>query len=124
MLDFQNGEFLKLRAVDAHDFESLLGPCLTQGEQPLYAFRSVRDGVVFTNRRVIAINVQGVTGKKKEISSLPYRCVQSFAIETAGIGDIDGELDLWMSGGKKVRFEFAMGTKILSLCGALSEFLL
>ena len=62
--------------------------------------------MVFTNTRVIAVNVQGMTGKKKDYTSLPYSKVQSFSVETAGTFDLDAELDLWFSGLGVVRFEF------------------
>lgn len=62
--------------------------------------------VVFTNKRVIAINSQGLTGRKKDFTSLPYAKVQAFSIETAGTFDLDSELELWFSGLGRARFEF------------------
>jgi hypothetical protein len=62
--------------------------------------------VIFTNRRIIAVNVQGISGKKKDFSSLPYSKVQAFSLETAGTFDLDSEMELWFSGLGKVRFEF------------------
>ena len=53
--------------------------------------------MVFTTRRVIAVNVQGVTGMKKAFTVLPYRRIQAYAIESAGLADLDGELQLWFS---------------------------
>lgn len=70
------------------------------------AFKGVRDFVVFTNKRLIAVNVQGITGKKRDYTSLPYSKIQSFSVETAGSFDLDAELDLWFSGLGKVRLEF------------------
>ncbi|MBY8853308.1 PH domain-containing protein, partial [Saccharothrix sp. MB29] len=69
-------------------------------------FKTVRDFVVFTNKRIIAVNVQGMTGRKKDFTTLPYSRIQVFSIETAGTFDMDAELDLWFSGLGKVRLEF------------------
>ena len=80
MIDFNNASFLKLRSVPASNFANMVSPLLTDGESILYAFQSIRDGVVFTQKRVIAINVQGVTGKKRDLTSLPYCKVQTFSI--------------------------------------------
>jgi hypothetical protein len=60
---------------------------------------------VFTDKRVIAVNAQGMTGKKVDYSSLPYSKVQAFSIESAGSLDRDAELELWFSGLGKVKFE-------------------
>ncbi len=79
---------------------------LLDNEQILVAAKTIRDFVVFTDKRIIAVNVQGMTGKKRDFTSLPYSKVQSFSVETAGTFDLDAELDLWFSGLGKVRFEF------------------
>ena len=116
MIDFENPSFIKLRPVNDSKLERLIQPLLTPGEQVVQAFQSVRDGVVFTDRRVIAINVQGVTGMKKSFTSLPYRRVQAYAIESAGMGDLDGELQLWYSGLGAVKFELLAGSDLALLC--------
>ena len=77
---------------------------LITGEEIVQAFRGMRDGVVFTNKRVFAINVQGVTGKKKDFTSLPYSKIQVYSVETAGLLDLDTELELWFSGVGKVKY--------------------
>ena len=70
------------------------------------SFKGARDSVVFTNKRLIAINVQGLTGKKRDYSSLPYSKIQAWSVETAGRFDLDAELELWFSGLGKVRLDF------------------
>ena len=92
-------------------------PC--PGEEIVQTFQSVRDGVVFTTRRVIAVNVQGVTGMKKAFTILPYRRIQAYAIESAGLADLDGELQLWFSGLGTVRFELLAGSDLAALCQAI-----
>lgn len=63
MIDFQNGAFFKLGPCDPQPLASELGPILVHGEHVQLAFKGMRDSVVFTNKRLIAINVQGITGK-------------------------------------------------------------
>jgi len=62
--------------------------------------------VVFTDKRLIAVNIQGMTGKKRDYTSLPYNKIQAFSVETAGQLDLDAELEMWFSGLGKVRLEF------------------
>ena len=121
MIDFENSEFLKLRAVDPSSFSAALNPLLIPGEEIVAGFKTVRDGVVFTNKRVIAINVTGITGQKVDYTSLPYKKVQSYSVETAGMFDLDGELELWFSSVGRVRFEFSSGSDLLQICALISE---
>lgn len=104
MIDFNNKGFFKLS--ENADYAKIVAEILLPDESVVASFKSMRDGVIFTNRRVIAVNVQGLTGKKKDFTSMPYRAVQAFSIETAGTLDLDAELDLFFSGLGKVRFEF------------------
>ena len=66
------------------------------------AYKGMRDYVVFTSKRIIAVNLQGMTGKKKDFTSLPMSKVRAFSMETAGTFDLDAELELWFSGLGKV----------------------
>lgn len=124
MIDFQNAEFLKLKPVNNETFGGVIEPMFIEGEQILGSFQSIRDGVVFTNKRIFAINVQGITGKKKDFTSLPYSKVQAFSVETAGVLDLDSELELWFSGLGKVKFEFVSRADITALCRTISAFVL
>ena len=106
MIDFQNGTFVKLGPVDPQSLAAELEPLLIDGEQVQLAFKGMRDSVVFTDKRLISINVQGLTGKKRDYTSLPLNRVQAWSVETAGTFDLDSELDLWFSGLGRVRLEF------------------
>ena len=106
MIDFKNGSFVKLREVSVEEGTAMVTDLLIDNEQLFSAFKGIRDYVLFTNKRIIAINVQGLTGKKKDFSSLPYSKIQAFSLESAGVFDLDAELELWFSGLGKVRFEF------------------
>lgn len=105
MIDFNNASFLKLRPVNDKSF-SAYRQLLLEDEEVLQSFQSIRDMVVFTTKRIIAINVQGITGKKKDFTSLPYSKIQAFSVETAGTFDLDAELEIWLSGLGRVKFEF------------------
>lgn len=62
------------------------------------AYKLIRDLFVFTDRRLILIDKQGVTGKKTECHSIPYRSIVHFSVETAGTFDRDAELKIYVSG--------------------------
>ena len=121
MIDFNNASFVKLRPVNDNAFEKMIAPILISGEEIVRSFQSIRDGVVFTDKRIIAINVQGITGKKKDFTSLPYNKAQAFSVETAGAFDLDSELDLWFSGMGRIRLEFIGVTDVAYLCKIISE---
>ena len=106
MIDVKNPSFVKLAEVDNATGVQMVGDFLIDEEEIFSSFKGARDMVIFTNRRVIAVNVQEITRKKKECSSLPYSKIQAFSVETAGTLDRDAELELWFRGLGKVRFEF------------------
>lgn len=124
MIDFQNASFLKLKPVDPSTFSGMILPIFVQGETILGTFKTIRDGVVFTNKRIIAINIQGLTGKKKDFTSLPYSKIQAFSIESAGVFDLDSELELWFSGLGKVRLEFVSNANVSEIARIISSFVL
>nr|WP_256123812.1 PH domain-containing protein [Paenibacillus chitinolyticus] len=74
-----------------------LEPFLIPGEQVQVAYKIIRDGFVFTNKRLILIDKQGVTGSKVEYMSVPYKSIIRFAKESAGTFDLDAELKIWLS---------------------------
>jgi hypothetical protein len=106
MIDFDKASFFKLSACDTKEIAPSVAPLMIVGEEIISCFKGARDHVVFTNKRLIVVNVQGMTGKKRDYSSLPFSKVQAFSVETAGTFDLDAELDLWFSGLGKVRLEF------------------
>jgi len=124
MIDFQNSSIFKLSAADIGEAEALVRPMLIENEKILAAFQGIRDFVIFTDKRIISVNVQGITGKKKDFTSLPYSKIQAFSVETAGTFDLDCELDLFFTGIGKVRFEFVNGFDIVSFNKMISEYVL
>lgn len=124
MIDFQNGTFVKLKMVNRSDGVNLVQPLLINGEGIISAYRGIRDYVVFTNKRIISVNVQGMTGKKKDFTSLPYAKISAFSVETAGHFDLDSELELWFSGLGKVKFEFSGNSNIVEIGQIIGSFAL
>ena len=119
MIDFKNKSFFKLKPND--DYAGTVGDLLMDGERVLAAYKSMRDGVVFTDRRVIAVNVQGITGKKRDFTSLPYKNIVAYSVETAGTFDLDSELEHYFSALGKVRFEFTGRTNITEISNFISR---
>jgi Bacterial PH domain len=124
VIDFSNGSVFKLSPCDPQDIAPAVNPLIIPGEQFVASFKGVRDFVVFTDKRLIAVNVQGITGKKRDYTSLPYSRVQAFSVETAGTFDLDAELDLWFSGLGKVRLEFKGNADIRQLGQTIATYVL
>ncbi|MEU8196031.1 PH domain-containing protein [Microbispora amethystogenes] len=124
MIDFTNASVFKLSPCDPQEIGPAVGPLMLHGEQIVSSYKTVRDFVVFTDKRIIAVNVQGITGKKRDFSSLPYGKVQAWSVETAGTFDLDTELELWFSGLGKVRFEFRGGSDIIRLSHMIANYVL
>jgi len=124
MIDFKNATYLKLKQVDNSQFAGVITPMLIQGEQIISTYKTVRDGVVFTNKRIIAVNVQGITGSKKDFTSLPYSKISAYSVETAGTIDLDSELEMWFSGLGKAKFEFKSNANVTEICRIISTYAL
>lgn len=82
--------------VAPEDLQAHYGQLLIEGETIEIGFKVLRDTFVFTDKRLILVDVQGLTGKKHEYLSIPYSKVSKFSIETAGTLDLDAELKLWI----------------------------
>jgi hypothetical protein len=73
-------------------------PILIEGEELVSAYRIVRDMIVFTNKRLIIVDKQGVTGSKADYQTIPYARIVRFSKESTGIMDLDAELKIWIVG--------------------------
>lgn len=124
MIDFSNSSIFKLRKVEDAKYNSELMPLLAGGEKIVGCYQDIRDHVVFTDKRIIVVNVQSITGKKKDFTFLPYSKINLFSIETAGTFDIDSELDVFYSGVGKIRFEFRGASDIVEIGRMISEYAL
>ena len=72
---------------------------LVPGEKVVASYKTVRDIAAITNKRIVIIDSQGITGKKKEIYSLPFRSIDMWSTENAGHIDVNAELELWTKAG-------------------------
>ena len=98
-----------------------IGPILVDGEQPWKAFKTLRDSAVFTNKRLIVRDAQGITGKKVEIYSLPYSSINMWSSENAGkFLDMNAELELWTRAGQ-IKVKLQKGIDIRALDHLISH---
>lgn len=73
---------------------------LVEGEQAVAAYKTFRDSAIFTTKRLIVRDAQGLTGKKVEIYSLPYSRIDMWSSENAGkMFDLNAEMELWTRAG-------------------------
>lgn len=124
MIDFTNGTFVKLKQVKPDSVIKNIQPLLIKGEDIIGVYKGIRDYCIFTNKRVISVNVQGVTGKKKDYTSLPYSKISAYSVETAGVIDLDSELEMYFSGLGKVKFEFTGRSDIVQIGQIISSYVL
>jgi hypothetical protein len=122
MIDFNNKGFFKLKQNS--DYADKVHDLLLDDERIIDSYKSMRDGVVFTNKRIIAVNVQGITGSKKDFTSLPYKNIVAYSVETSGTFDLDSELEIYFSAVGKVRFEFTGKTSMLEISKTMSNYAL
>lgn len=122
MIDFDNKGFVKLKQDSS--YAEKVKSLLIDGEEVIDSYKSMRDGVVFTTKRIIAVNVQGLTGKKRDFTSLPYKNIVAFSVETAGTFDLDSELDVHYSSLGRVRFEFSGSSQIVAISQYVSQHML
>lgn len=121
MIDFTNKAIIKLKPTSNKEGETTVHNILIADEEVKFSFSSIRDKLIFTNKRIISVNVQGITGKKIDYTSIPYSKIQVFSIETSGTFDLDSELDITISGLGTIKFELSSQTDIKQLGHYLSE---
>jgi hypothetical protein len=98
---------------------------LAKSENIEKAYKLIRDMFIFTNKRLILIDKQGLTGKKMDYHSIPYKSVTHFSIETAGNFDLDAELKIWISGSPTpIQKQFNKSLNIYELQSVLAEYVL
>ncbi|MFY7742982.1 MAG: PH domain-containing protein [Flavobacterium sp.] len=84
-------------AVSQEELVKKFGQLLTDSEEIELGFKLIRDTFIFTNKRLIFVEVQGLTGSKTEYKSINYKSITRFSIETAGTFDLEAELKIWIS---------------------------
>lgn len=119
MIDFQNMKYIKMKQDSS--YEKKVKDLIVPGEEVLDSYKAVRDGIVFTTKRIIIVNVQGITGKKVDYTSLPYAKFNLYSVESSGVFDMDAELDIYISGIGKLRFEFRGRSDIKQISKYISQ---
>ena len=110
--------------VDPKELENEFTDILSDQEKIEAAFKIFRDKWVFTNKRLIMQDVQGMTGKKKEYHSVPYKSITHFLVETAGSFDADCEIKIWISGNPKpLEKELKKGIDVIGLQKILASYI-
>lgn len=125
-INFNQNSVFNLKPINKDSVKAEVQGLLISGEEVIYAFQTIRDQLVFTNKRIISIDVQGLTGKRKSFSTMPYSKVQYFAIQTPGFAEIfpDSELYLAFSSGFSAKFEFKGQVDIGQIGRMISEYVL
>ncbi len=119
------GLFGNSREVNVKELQADLDVLLIPGETVVRGFKIVRDLFIFTDKRLILIDKQGITGKKAEYHSIPYKSISHFSVETAGSFDMDAEMKIFISGNMTpFEREFRRGTDIQGVQKTLASFVL
>lgn len=126
MIDFNKDSRWNLKPIDVKSVRDDVNGLLVDGEEVCMAFQTIRDQLVFTTKRIITVELQGMTGKKKAFTTLPYSRIQYFTIQTPGFMELfpDSELFLAFTNGFKARFEFKGQVDIGVVGRIISEYLL
>ena len=118
-----DANIMNLKEISLQSVRPEVPTLLVNGENMVMAFQTVRDQVIFTDKRIFVVNVQGITGKRTSYFSYPYSKVQYFGIETAGVLDIDSELVFAFSNGAKLQFDFKSKVDIRKISMMVSNYM-
>ena len=111
--------------IDVAKLEEEFSAILIEGEEIQSAYQVIRDIFVFTDKRLILVDRQGVRGKKVEYHSIPYKSISQFAVEPGGTFDTDAELKLWISSASlPLTKEFKKGCDIKGIQQTLARYIL
>lgn len=130
MLDFNtNGLFARLIKVGVIDMPKIINDFIIDGETIIGAYRCTSNSVVFTNKRIIIINTQGITvvnakgvvGKKQDYTSIPYNIIHTFSLETSGFTDQEAKLEIYINGIGNMKFHFTQDTDTKEICKAIAQ---
>ena len=103
--------------------EKQLQSIVAEGEAIEQAYQLIRDMIVLTNKRILFIDKQGVTGRKTEYMSIPYRSIVRYSIESAGTFDLDSDLKLWLSStAEPLLFDFRKDSHVADIVKILTKY--
>lgn len=126
MMNFSKDSVFNLKQIEKEEINKNVFALLLDGEEIISGYKTIRDQVVFTTKRIITVDVQGVTGKRQELFTLPYSKIQYFGVQTVGFAELipDAELALFFSNGNKAVFEFKGHCDILEIGKIISAYTL
>ena len=111
--------------IDASQIQSELARILAPGERVEHAYPLIRDYFVFTNKRLVLVDKQGLTGSKVAYHSIPYKSITHFSVETAGHFDLDAELKIWISStAEPIKKQFNRKLSIYEVQAVLAAYVL
>lgn len=116
-------KIIGLMNTNLEDGRDLFEFLISDQEEVLLSYKSVRDRLIVTSKKLLIIDIQGVTGRKKEYMVLPFSKLTGFSCESAGTFDLDAELKVWASAINQMEFQFLKGTDIRPLVKVLNEHL-
>lgn len=124
-MGFLDGLMGNASEIDINEVKKEFAKVLANGETVDKAYKLIRDMFIFTNKRLLLVDKQGLTGKKVELHSIPYKNITHFSIETAGNFDLDAELKIWVSGSSApIQKQFNKSLNIYELQSVLAEYVL
>ena len=125
-VNFNQDSVFNLKPISNDEVRGEVDGLLIADEKEEFAFKTIRDQLVFTNKRIISIDVQGITGKRKSFATMPYSKIQYFSIQTPGFMELfpDSELFVMFTNGFTAKFEFKGAVDIGKIGRMLSEYVL
>ena len=125
-VNFNQDSVFNLKPISNDEVRGEVDGLLIADEKVEFAFKTIRDQLVFTNKRIISIDVQGITGKRKSFATMPYSKIQYFSIQTPGFMELfpDSELFVMFTNGFTAKFEFKGAVDIGKIGSMLSEYVL
>lgn len=125
-VNFNQDSVFNLKPISNDEVRREVDGLLIADEKVEFAFKTIRDQLVFTNKRIISIDVQGITGKRKSFATMPYSKIQYFSIQTPGFMELfpDSELFVMFTNGFTAKFEFKGAVDIGKIGRMLSEYVL
>lgn len=125
-MGFLSGIFGNATEAKAEEIQAKFKDIFIPEEKVQAAFVLVRDTFIFTDKRLILVDLQGTSGKKVEYLSVPYKSIKYFSIETAGTFDRDAELKVWVSDSATptISKQISKGIDVVSLQRTLAYFVI
>ncbi len=111
--------------IEVNAIEEEFSKILIEDEKLVRVFKLVRDLLAFTDRRLIVVDKQGISGRKTKYTSIPYKWITHFSFEAAGKADLDSEMKIWISGYNfPVKKNFKRGIDVVDVQRTLAGFVL